>query len=38
MATRLDHLILPVDDYRASLDFCFRLLGFTDEGATERRI
>ncbi|HSP98169.1 MAG TPA: VOC family protein [Candidatus Dormibacteraeota bacterium] len=38
MATRFDHLILPVNDCRASLDFYFRVLGVTDEGATERRI
>jgi catechol 2,3-dioxygenase-like lactoylglutathione lyase family enzyme len=32
MAARLDHLILVVNDCRASLDFYSRVLGFTDEG------
>jgi catechol 2,3-dioxygenase-like lactoylglutathione lyase family enzyme len=30
---RLDHLILPVNDLNASVDFYTRVLGFTHEGA-----
>ena len=32
---RLDHLILPVNDQRASVDFYVRVLGFADEGRRE---
>ena len=32
MPVQLDHLILAVNDARASADFYARILGFTDEG------
>ena len=32
MPARLDHLILPVNDETASVDFYSRILGFTLEG------
>lgn len=32
MAAQLDHLILNVNDARASVDFFVRVLGFTDDG------
>jgi catechol 2,3-dioxygenase-like lactoylglutathione lyase family enzyme len=32
---RLDHLILPVNDQPASVDFYVRVLGFADEGRRE---
>ena len=35
MATRLDHLILNVNDREKSIAFYTRILGFADEGARE---